>query len=88
MIFEINKEMMNLKNSIPSNKLHFVEFTSYGKPACVNCNEQLKEHDVMVLDYNVISYGYQNSNYKIILAYTESDKKNIVWKISRIFIKL
>lgn len=44
MIFEINKEMMNLKNSIPSNKLHFVEFTSYGKSACVNCNEWLQKY--------------------------------------------
>lgn len=44
MIFEINKEMMNFKNSIPSNKLHFVEFTSYGKSACVNCNEWLQKY--------------------------------------------
>lgn len=77
MIFEINKEMMNLKNSIPSNKLHFVEFTSYGKSACVNCNEWLQKHNVMVLDYTAIPYGYQNDNYKIILVYTESDKKNV-----------
>ena len=40
----MNKEMMNLKNSIPSNKLHFVEFTSYGKSACVNCNEWLQKY--------------------------------------------
>ena len=77
MIFEINKEMMNLKNSIPSNKLHFVEFTSYGKSACVNCNEWLQKYDVIVLDYDVIPYGQENTNYKIILAYTESDKKNL-----------
>lgn len=77
MIFEINKEMMNLKNSIPSNKLHFVEFTSYGKSACVNCNEWLQKYDVMVLDYDVIPYSRDNTNYKIILAYTESDKKNL-----------
>lgn len=77
MIFEINKEMMNLKNSIPSNKLHFVEFTSYGKSACVNCNEWLQKYDVMVLDYDVIPYDRDNTNYKIILAYTESDKKNL-----------
>ena len=77
MIFEINKEMMNLKNSIHSNKLHFVEFTSYGKSACVNCNEWLQKYDVMVLDYDVIPYGRENTNYKIILAYTESDKKNL-----------
>lgn len=77
MIFEINKEMMNLKNSIPSNKLHFVEFTSYGKSACVNCNEWLQKYDVMVLDYDVIPCGRENANYKIILAYTESDKKNV-----------
>ena len=77
MIFEINKEMMNLKNSIPSNKLHFVEFNSYGKSACVNCNEWLQKYDVMVLDYDVIPYGRDNTNYKIILAYTESDKKNL-----------
>ena len=31
----------------------------------------------MVLDYRVIPYGYQNGNYKIILAYIESDKKNV-----------
>lgn len=78
MIFEINKEMMNLKNQIPSNKLHFIEFSSYdGNSACRNCNEWLKKHDVMVLDYTAIPYGYQNDNYKIILAYTESDKKNL-----------
>ena len=69
--------MMNLKNSIPSNKLHFVEFTSYGKSACVNCNEWLQKYDVMALDYDVIPYGRENTNYKIILAYTESDKKNL-----------
>lgn len=77
MIFEINKEMLNLKNQIPSNKLHFVEFSSYGNSACVNCNAWLQKHDVMVLDYDVIPYGRENANYKIILAYTESDKKNL-----------
>ena len=69
--------MMNLKNSIPSNKLRFAEFNSDGKSACTNCNEWLKRYDVMVLDYRVIPYGYQNGNYKIILAYIESDKKNV-----------
>ena len=69
--------MMNLKNSIPSNKLHFVEFSNYGNSACENCNAWLQKHDVMVLDYTAISYGYQNGNYKIILAYVESDKKNL-----------
>ena len=79
MIFETNKEkkMMNFKNSIPSNKLRFAEFNSVGNSACTNCNEWLQKHDVMVLDYDVIAYGYQNSDYKIILAYTESDKKNV-----------
>ena len=77
MIFEINKEMMNLKNSIPSNKLRFAEFNSDGKSACTNCNERLQKYDVMVLDYDVIPYGRENTNYKIILAYTESDKKNL-----------
>ena len=71
--------MMNLKNSIPSNKLHFVEFNSYGNEnsACTNCNEWLKRNDVMVLDYALIPYGYQNGNHKIVLAYVESDKKNL-----------
>ena len=69
--------MMNLKNQIPSNKLHFVEFSSYGNSACVNCNAWLQKHDVMVLDYRVIPYGYQNGNHKIVLAYVESDKKNL-----------
>ena len=70
---------MNLKNSIPSNKLHFVEFNSYGNEnsACTNCNEWLKRNDVMVLDYALIPYGYQNGNHKIVLAYVESDKKNL-----------
>lgn len=77
MIFETNTEIMNLKNQIPSNKLHFVEFSSYGNSACGNCNAWLQKHDVMVLDYTAFPYGYQNSNYKIILAYTESDKKNV-----------
>lgn len=69
--------MMNLKNQILSNKLHFVEFSSYGNSACGHCNEWLQKHDVMVLDYDVIPYGRENINYKIILAYTESDKKNV-----------
>ena len=71
--------MMNLKNSIPSNKLHFAEFNSYGNghSVCTNCNEWLQKHDVMVLDYTVIPHGRDNINYKIILAYTESDKKNL-----------
>ena len=69
--------MMNIKNPISSKKLHFVEFDNNAKSVCTCCNEWLKGHDVMVLDYDVISYGYQNSNYKIILAYTESDKKNV-----------
>lgn len=69
--------MMNLKNQILSNKLHFVEFSSYGNSACGHCNEWLQKHDVMVLDYDVIPYGRENTNYKIILAYTESDKKNV-----------
>ena len=76
MIFETNKEkkVMSLKNPISSKKLHFVRFD---KSACVNCNEWLQKHDVMVLDYDVIAYGYQNANYEIILAYTESNKKNV-----------
>ena len=61
--------MMILKNPISSKKLHFVEFDNNEKSVCRCCNEWLKEHNVMVLDYDVISYGYQNSNYKIILAY-------------------
>lgn len=68
---------MILKNHISSKKLHFIEFDNNEKSVCVCCNEWLKEYDVMVLDYDVISHGYQNSNYKIILAYTESDKKNV-----------
>lgn len=68
---------MILKNPISSKKLHFVEFDNNEKSVCACCNDWLKEHDVMVLDYDVISYGYQNSNYKIILSYTESDKKNV-----------
>ena len=55
MIFEINKEIMNLKNQIPSNKLHFVEFSSYGNSACGNCNEWLKRNDVMVFGLHCIS---------------------------------
>ena len=76
MIFETNKEkkVMSLKNPISSKKLHFVKFD---KSACVNCNEWLQKYDVMVLDYDVIPYGRENTNYKIILAYTESDKKNL-----------
>ena len=69
--------MMNLKNQIPSNKLHFVEFDNNEKSACTNCNEWLKRNDVMVLDYALIPYGYNNINHKIVLAYTESDKKNV-----------
>lgn len=70
-------KIMNLKNSIPSNKLRFAEFNSGRKSACAICNEWLKRNDVMVLDYRLISYGYQNSNHKIVLAYVESDKKNV-----------
>lgn len=49
---------MILKNPISSKKLHFVEFDNNEKSVCTCCNEWLKEHDVMVLDYDVISYGY------------------------------
>lgn len=65
---------MSFKNPISSKKLHFIKFD---KSACVNCNEWLQRHDVMVLDYTVIPYGHQNVNYEIILAYTESNKKNV-----------
>ena len=62
-------QFSNIANWHTNYWLETVEFDNNEKSVCRCCNEWLKEHNVMVLDYDVISYGYQNSNYKIILAY-------------------